>query len=114
MKKIIRLTERDLTRIVKRVIRESMEENLYGDPDDPEGSNYEEITAREICNLMIDFVYSDLPAGYYSNEEALKILNNHMNRAEKRYDKNLLSKEEYDKISKCYDEMVSEVENSDF
>jgi hypothetical protein len=32
MKKIIRLTERDLTRLVKRIIKENEEEYLYHDP----------------------------------------------------------------------------------
>lgn len=34
MKKVIRLTERDLTRIVRRVIKENEREDYFYDPSD--------------------------------------------------------------------------------
>jgi len=71
MKKIIRLTESDLTRIVKRVIKESddykdrsMYDPYYGDDED---EDYEDNSSDEVKKLMSILLDNDLVDREYIN-----------------------------------------------
>lgn len=50
MKKIIRLTERDLTRIVKRVIKETMENEMTQSPEGTNGGTVKALAKRDMSS----------------------------------------------------------------
>ena len=63
MKKVIRLTERDLTRIVKRVIKENEREDYFYDPSDYD--------IKEVLNDYLEEIHYFLnDAGYPISKDA--------------------------------------------
>jgi len=86
MKKIIRLTERDLTRLVKRTIKE-----MYED----------EYTADQAIEELEDYVYSNTQLG--KNQLLSDISRMADSAAEE------LSDEEYDKFMNYYDDLENQI-----
>jgi hypothetical protein len=86
MKKIIRLTERDLTRLVKRTIKE-----MYED----------EYTADQAIEELEDYVYSNTQLG--KNQLLSDISRMADSAAEE------LSDEEYDKFMNYYDDLEIQI-----
>ena len=108
MKKIIRLTERDLTRIVKRTIREMRFS------DDEEFDSENELRPNDLCRNMEYLVHSDFPSGMLTKEKIVQILDEYRLTASRYLRKKLISLEDYEKISDCYEESISELENNNY
>jgi hypothetical protein len=108
MKKIIRLTERDLTRIVKRTIREMRFS------DDEEFDSENELRSHDLCRNMEYLVHNDFPSGMLTKEKIIQILDDYMNTASRYLRKKLISSDDYEKISDCYEESISELENTEY
>ena len=105
MKKIIRLTESDLTRIVKRTIRE-----MYED----ESGEAEWMRPKDWCKRMESAVYELLFVGLIDTDEAMRLMDDSMNTVKKQVEKGNLSDKDYSQISECYDFFLSEVENTEY
>ena len=86
MKKIIRLTERDLTRLVKRTIKE-----MYED----------EYTADQAIEELVDYVYSNTQLG---KSQLLSDISRMADSAAEE-----VSYEEYDKFMNYYDELENQI-----
>jgi len=105
MKKVIRLTESDLTRIVKRTIRE-----MYED----ESGEAEWMRPKDWCKRMESAVYELLFVGLIDTDEAMRLMDDSMNTVKKQVEKGNLSDKDYSQISECYDFFLSEVENTEY
>jgi|694.fasta_scaffold105107_6 hypothetical protein len=108
MKRIIRLTERDLTRIVKRTIREMKFS------DDEEFDSENEFRPYDVCLNMEYLVHDDFATGMLTKEKVIEILNDYKSTASRYLRKKLISSKEYQKISDCYEESMSELENPEY
>ena len=108
MKKIVRLTESDLTRIVKRTISEMRFS------DDEEFDSENELIPYDLCRNMEFLVHDDFPSGMITKERAIQILDDYMNTASRYLRKKLISSDDYEKISDCYEESMSELENTEY
>ena len=108
MKKIIRLTERDLTRIVKRTIKEMKFS------DDEEFDSENELSSYDLCKNMGYLVHNDFATGMLTKEKVTEILYNYRLTASRYFRKKLISSEEYQEISDCYEESMSELENPEY
>ena len=108
MKRIIRLTESDLTRIVKRTIKEMRFS------DDEEFDSENELSSYDVCKNMEYLVHDDFATGMLTKEKVTEILYNYRLNASRYFRKKLISSEEYQEISDCYEESMSELENPEY
>ena len=108
MKKIIRLTESDLARIVKRTISEMRFS------DDEEFDSENELIPYDLCRNMEYLVHADFPSGMITKEKIIQILDDYMNTASRYLRKKLISSDDYEKISDCYEESMLELENTEY
>ena len=67
MKKIVRLTERDLTRIVRRVIKENEREDYFYDPSDYDPKEALESYLEEIHDFL-DYANNPVPKDATTDE----------------------------------------------
>jgi hypothetical protein len=97
MKRIVRLTERDLTRIVKRTIMEMDKENiLKGRP-----VRRREYSADDAIAELEDYVHSNTSIGKY---QLLRDMERIAELARKE-----LSDEEYEKFMEYYDDLENQI-----
>jgi hypothetical protein len=108
MKRIIRLTESDLTRIVKRTISEMRFS------DDEEFDSENEFRPYDVCLNMEYLIYNDYATGLITKEFTIKTLNDYKSTASRYLRKKLISSKEYQKISDCYEESMLELENTEY
>lgn len=108
MKRIIKLTESDLTRIVKRTIKEMRFS------DDEEFDSENELSSYDVCKNMGYLVHNDFATGLITKEFTIKTLNDYKSTASRYLRKKLISSKKYQEISDCYEESMSELENPEY
>lgn len=101
MKKIIRLTERDLTRLVKRTIMEMDKENILKGITQGRPVRRREYSADDAIAELEDYVHSNTSIG---KNQLLRDMERIAELARKE-----LSDEEYDKFMNYYDGLETEI-----
>jgi hypothetical protein len=101
MKRIIRLTERDLTRIVKRTIMEMDKENILKAITQGRPVRRREYSADDAIAELKDYVYSNTNIG---KNQLLRDMERISELAAKE-----LSDEDYEKFMKYYDDLENQI-----
>ena len=101
MKRIIRLTERDLTRLVKRSINEMDKENILKGLTQGRPVRRREYSADDAIDELEDYVRSNTDLG---KNQLLSDMERMADSATKE-----LSDEEYDKFMEYYDELENQI-----
>ena len=101
MKKIIRLTERDLTRLVKRTINEMDKENILKGIIQGRPTRRREYSADDAIAELDDYVHSNIQL---RKNQLLSDISIMADSAEKE-----LSYEEYEKFIKYYDDLEKQI-----
>ncbi len=102
MKKIVRLTESDLTRLVKRTINEMDKENILKGITQGKSARRRDYSAEDAIEELEDYVYSNVQLGKNQLLSDISIMAD--SAAEE------LSDEEYDKFMNYYDDLENQME----
>jgi hypothetical protein len=80
--------------------------------DDEEFDSENELIPYDLCRNMEYLVHADFPSGMLTKEKIIQILDDYMNTASRYLRKKLISSDDYEKISDCYEESMLELENT--